>query len=292
MRKPIAIIAAVFSAFFLANCERGVRNNPFENPNGSDTTVLEGFAALHSYILEPKCANPGCHDGSFEPDFRTVEGSYATMVYHPVIKNDADGSYTYRVVPGDPDASWLMSRITTTNDTLGRMPLYMEPLSREEIELFEQWILDGAPNSLGELPVAPNEMPRMNWYAALNGALNWADLSNRIDNNRDEYQHPFKAFATDTLLLLFNFSDDQTAPEDFTDMELRLGKGPAMANATLHVPVHLEGPVYQLMFPPNTFNIGDTMYFQLSFSDGANFVQTPNTESPWWFVDNMSFYVD
>ena len=59
----------------------------------------------HKNILEPKCANPACHDGTFEPDFRTIEGSYNTLVYHPVTKNDEDLTYEHRVVPGDIRAS-------------------------------------------------------------------------------------------------------------------------------------------------------------------------------------------
>jgi hypothetical protein len=27
------------------------------------------------------CANSGCHDGTFEPDFRTLEGSYNTLLF-------------------------------------------------------------------------------------------------------------------------------------------------------------------------------------------------------------------
>ena len=32
-----------------------------------------GFLGLHHYIFSASCNRPGCHDGTFEPDFRTVE---------------------------------------------------------------------------------------------------------------------------------------------------------------------------------------------------------------------------
>ncbi|MBK7268515.1 MAG: hypothetical protein IPI07_03030, partial [Flavobacteriales bacterium] len=31
----------------------------------------------------------GCHDGTFEPEFRTIASAYNSLVYHPVIANDA-----------------------------------------------------------------------------------------------------------------------------------------------------------------------------------------------------------
>ena len=51
----------------------------------------------------PTCANSGCHDGTFEPDFRTVGSSWNTLVNHPVIANDAAMSlHSGAWCPGDP----------------------------------------------------------------------------------------------------------------------------------------------------------------------------------------------
>ena len=38
----------------------------------------------------------------------------------------------------------MYNRITTTNDTLGRMPLYAPPLSQAEIDKVVAWINGGA----------------------------------------------------------------------------------------------------------------------------------------------------
>ena len=59
----------------------------------------------------PYCANSGCHDGNFEPDFRTVESSYSTLVYQPVVKNNDNQTYEYRVVPGNSAQSILYARL-------------------------------------------------------------------------------------------------------------------------------------------------------------------------------------
>src|SRR5688572_4080833 len=104
--------------------------NPYDSidygTGGSNPVIIDSssFLGIHTFILSKKCAVPACHGGSFEPDYRTIESSYNTLVYHPVVKNNATNDFTYRVVPFDTGASWLHERITTTDPVLGRMPLY------------------------------------------------------------------------------------------------------------------------------------------------------------------------
>src|SRR5690606_21384986 len=117
--------------------KENLESNPFEVINegmgeGDDTLNPTSFAGLHKKIFSTKCAMPLCHDGTFEPDFRTIESAYNTLVYHPVVKNNVNNDFTYRVVPHDPDNSWLMERLITDDPGLGRMPIYAEPLSQTE----------------------------------------------------------------------------------------------------------------------------------------------------------------
>ena len=63
--------------------------NPFEeNMVGQDSVNLElieidptSIAGLYQNIFGPTCANSGCHDGTFEPDFRTMESKMLESVY-------------------------------------------------------------------------------------------------------------------------------------------------------------------------------------------------------------------
>jgi len=148
--------------------------NPFENlpqetaPEYQDSLEDMGIAALHRDIFEVKCATPGCHDGSFEPDFRTVSSTYATLVYHPVIKNTQDGAFKYRVIPHDPENSWLHERLITGDEVLGRMPLYAPELSDEEMERIVGWINAGAPDMFGQSPSKPNLRPNFVFYFMTN----------------------------------------------------------------------------------------------------------------------------
>jgi hypothetical protein len=93
-------------SLFLVNCtEDDLLLNPYDGIDYSDTTLVidtlssTSFVKLHRDFLGPSCNVMGCHDGSFEPDFRTVQSSYNTLVYHPILKNNLDETFTYRVVP-------------------------------------------------------------------------------------------------------------------------------------------------------------------------------------------------
>lgn len=149
--------------------------NPFTNQGGGQNPFplnidSTSFLGIYNSILSVKCGanNGACHDGSFEPDFRTLFSAYNTTVLHTPIKNviasivggDTTWVYPYRVTPGEPDISWLYHRITTDDEELGRMPLYDAPLSESQINNVRQWILDGAPDPFGNLPQQPAPEPQ------------------------------------------------------------------------------------------------------------------------------------
>ena len=135
----------------------------------------DNFAWLHQQILGPTCANSGCHDGTFEPDFRTVGSSWNTLVNQPVTANDADMSFTRRVVPGNVSLSFLHERLTVNiPNTSGMMPLEVDQDSdynerrAEYIAAVSAWIEAGAPDINGN--VAPAEgaslPPQIHGFAA------------------------------------------------------------------------------------------------------------------------------
>ena len=117
MRKLFFL--GLIASLFLVNCtEDDLSLNPYDGIDYSDTTLVidtlssTSFVKLHRDVLGPSCNVMGCHDGSFEPDFRTVQSSYNTLVYHPILKNNLDETFTYRVVPGDTANSVLHERLT------------------------------------------------------------------------------------------------------------------------------------------------------------------------------------
>jgi len=160
MTKYAALIS--LSALLFGACKDRVLTvagplpvNPYDSLTYNDSIVppipvdSNTFLGIHKYILSTRCAVPGCHDGSFEPDYRTVVSAYNTLVYAPVVKNNATNSFTYRVVPFDTTMSWLHERITTDDAVLGRMPLY-DTLPRRQVQMITDWIAGGEQARRGE----------------------------------------------------------------------------------------------------------------------------------------------
>lgn len=157
MMSKYCLIVFCFCVFSFACQKKHV--NPYDEQelpiNGNDSTIIElpasSFNAIHANILHPTCARSGCHDGHFEPDFRTQESSYNTLVNHPIIKNDPQGTYQVRVQPGSPNQSLLLARLTVDIDgNSGIMPLSVDSDSDWEtnkadyIKNITDWIQNGA----------------------------------------------------------------------------------------------------------------------------------------------------
>ncbi len=210
--------AIVFGGFLLVcglvACERTVipvypdlPANPFDSIDYGNGKLEElpldssSLLGLHRYIFAPTCAQPGCHDGNFEPDFRTVQSTYQTLVYHPVIKNDEEESFQYRVVPANRSKSWLWERVTTTDMVLGRMPLY-DTLTPGELAAIKLWIDEGAPDIMDQSAVLPNVQPSV--YGWL--AYDLAD-GTRYDRNREDVVSPMQLPAGRDIEFFFGIYD-------------------------------------------------------------------------------------
>jgi hypothetical protein len=155
------------------SCTEKQEPNPFDNVNGIHTVGLnptelpEGsFGWLHQKVFKPTCANSGCHDGTFEPDFRTIESSYSTLVNQPIIKNNPAGTFTKRVIPGSANQSVLVERLINDIDGIsGIMPLSVDsssdwPVKKDfYINHIKNWINSGALNAYGQAPQAVNMPP-------------------------------------------------------------------------------------------------------------------------------------
>jgi hypothetical protein len=146
---------------FLSACNEPDAVNPFDGQVvNQDTVQLEildpepnSIAGIYQNIFKPTCANVGCHDGTFEPDYRTLGSTYNTLVYQVPIKND--GNYTYRVEPYKPETSVIMGRLNNLLTPV--MPIQVEPGSDwpekkdEYIGNIRTWISNGAPDMMGNI---------------------------------------------------------------------------------------------------------------------------------------------
>ncbi len=186
----------VFLALAVASCTPDA-DNPFDDPDNlppEDTTGIDNidptsFVGLHQNIFKPTCANSGCHDGTFEPDFRTIESSYNTLVFHDIIKNNPSGSYQYRVKPGSLSESIIWLRLNEDIDGIsGIMPLdaFYDPESEwnehkaEHLGNISSWIMGGALDMFGNEPGGNNQQPGIaGIYAEADG--NPCQIDDRID---------------------------------------------------------------------------------------------------------------
>jgi hypothetical protein len=322
MRKIYFLLVSLIA---LASCKQEIIRqepdlplNPFDTISFTEEVleVMEidssSFLGLHTYILQPTCAVQGCHDGAFEPDFRTLHSAYNTLVYAQVIKNDDAGTFTYRVIPGDTALSWLHERITTDDEILGRMPLYdtLYPYEREKIT---QWILNGAPDVVGVSPILPNYQPVTFGFLAFEGDTNGI----RLDENRADLVSPiafpddtevevwFGAYDTDEnysfipgYTLTFNKAAISDEPYFFGD--------PVVFDMEVEDPLTpFIGPLYWDPLVPMpyyqhfTFNTGDfekNRYYYLRFyvkdADHPEPTEIPNQGSANFFLTWFSFYVE
>lgn len=288
--------------------------NPFDQPTdispGDTTTVkpdMGSITGLHARIFVPTCANSGCHDGTFEPDFRTIESTYNTLVYHPIIKNDPLGSYSYRVVPGNPGASQLMARLTYDIDgQSGIMPLIVDPNAEwhTENEAFIQhirdWIVKGAPDIFGQTYSLLDNLPTV--LGVLGKAGN--QTLGRADGGQGAMRIPL---SIPEITLYFALSDDKTLPQNLEVNQIRFASGPDQFDGAN--PLNLEvldtplnGPGFQgqavsythrITIQPHLMaSLGETRFFRVYVRDNSNpLTEIPSNAGAYYIKSYFSFTI-
>ncbi len=288
-----------FLIFALPACKEEDPPNPFDQveiPGGPDTLNLEledtSIEGLHAKVFRKTCANSGCHDGAFEPDFRTIESTFNTLLFQPIIKNDLQGTYEYRVLPNEVEASQLIARMTFDIDgNSGVMPLVIEPDSdweqtkTQHIENIKTWIRQGAKDIAGN-PAVLND----NGRPGMRGVAGWSnDWLSRSRNGRGAIE---VSRSLPTVDLYFALSDDKLSPDQLTHRKIRFASSiDGFADQTelslqvLNSAEFQEGfegemvPYYhKLTIDPMDYvsEVGETVYFRVYVQDDAN----PITEIP------------
>lgn len=253
-----ALAAAICSlAVWMAGCKKEESVNPYTLPEFQapvDSVAAHSpdpntIAGLHKFVFQPTCANSGCHDGTFEPDFRTIQSSWNTLVMQPVIKNNPQGSFQYRVLPGNPDQSVLIERMIHDIDgQSGIMPLWLEPGSdwpekkTQYIQNVRNWILNGAPDAFGNTLSSQNLPPQLKgMFVALPGSTE--PLPRAIATGAAVVPP-----GQSTIDVYVAFEDDQTPVEQLSYLKLRTGASLNAFNTFPELPLQLipavNGPAY------------------------------------------------
>lgn len=107
---------------------------------GGGAPVPSDFQSIQDRVLTPICTQ--CHAGANAPlGLRLEHGlSYAMLVGVA----SAEVPTLLRVAPGDPDDSYLMHKVSGTQEVGGQMPLGLPALPADAIAAIRRWIVDGA----------------------------------------------------------------------------------------------------------------------------------------------------
>jgi hypothetical protein len=298
---------AVLMLVVFHSCKKDpVPHNPYDDVNYGGTTPPtppdpNSIVGIHTNILKTRCAKSGCHDGNFEPDFRTVESSYSTLVYHRIIKNSLDSAYTFRVVPYDTAKSNLIARLTRCNyaSTSGcdRMPqdIIGQPLEQNLVNNIVNWIKGGAKDMFGSSAVYPNTAPKIIGYLATNQAFTFRYDTIRMNN---VFYNPFLLPDSTMINLIFLVDDDSTSIANMQVNQLKVSTKPDdFSTAWTYNATYMN-------FPPNEFHLisintatlpkSDTLFMRYFINDGdhPNNTQFPTNNLVFEYKTYYSFFIN
>ena len=146
MTKRTLLIAAV--VVFTAGCDEKLSDIAGPTPNLAPT-----FSSIQREIFgagdssgRPACIN--CHN----PQFAFFNGNLnlsATTAYAQLVNTRSSGKAgATRVIPGDPNGSYLIQKLEGTPGIVGqRMPMTGPFLSPGQIAIIRRWIQEGALNN-------------------------------------------------------------------------------------------------------------------------------------------------
>lgn len=288
--KKISIYSLFIMVAFLACKKDKEVINPFDDHNLQAPPTTQStynpdpasFEYLYNNMFKPTCANSNCHDGAFEPDFRTITSSYNTLVYAPVIITPTNNPYMYRVVPGNADASLIKHRLTqfpgSGPGTLGqgRMPFndtnYRYSANGSvNIQRVIDWINNGAKDIFGNTPTQGNKNPNTMGFQVCNAGSSTAfSRSNFLEISKNNGPVDFWFYVV----------DDATAPQNMQSAEVKISKRKYdFSNATtLQLNYVANGNTYkeitnasnvQYMYKLSNFNLAS-----LQADSGYLFVRT------------------
>jgi hypothetical protein len=135
------------SLIALAGCSgngQGLDSNGRPLASGLSPLVPE-LQSIQDHVFTPICSV--CHAGASAPlGFRLDQASaFAMLVNAPSVEVPS----LFRVLPGNPDQSYMVQKIEGHAAVGSQMPLGEPPLPQATIDVIRQWIANGATQSDG-----------------------------------------------------------------------------------------------------------------------------------------------
>ena len=129
----------------LAACGGGGEDAPppaSPPPQGMQPTL----ASIQANVFTPSCAKSGCHTGVGAQAGLVLDAgaSWGNLVNVPSSQN----MLLTRVIPGNPDGSFLIHKLEGSQSIGGPMPADGPPfLQQATVDVIRLWILNGALNN-------------------------------------------------------------------------------------------------------------------------------------------------
>lgn len=147
MRAAVATLALALAACGAGTGEGLDQNGRPLAGGGNLPPPVQGLAptldSIQANVFSVNCAVPGCHGGaSAQEGLRLDPGLSAGNLVNIASPRDAN---LIRVIPFDPDWSFIIRKLEGTQTLGDRMPQGGPYLPQSTIDVIRQWILDGAP---------------------------------------------------------------------------------------------------------------------------------------------------
>lgn len=116
-------------------------------PDGDDGRVVKdtpSFAADIQEIFDRRgCSSSTCHGSAQQAGMDLRTGA----AYGSLVGVTASTESIVRVIPGDPDGSYIVMRVEARQSVGSRMPLGGDPLDAVDLANLRNWIARGAPEN-------------------------------------------------------------------------------------------------------------------------------------------------
>ena len=145
MRGGIVIVALALAACGAGSGE-GLDQNGQPLTGGGNAPPVSGLAptldSIQTNVFNVNCAVPGCHGGTgAQQGLRLDPGFSAGNLINVHSSQDPN---LIRVIPGDPDGSFLIQKLDGTQTVGSRMPDGGPYLTTATVNVIRQWIQNGA----------------------------------------------------------------------------------------------------------------------------------------------------